>query len=87
MPGKKNDKDCAVDWASCTSNGQCCSGFCTDAGLCTVHPNEMKDCFNGWRACYLNEQCCSGYCTLVSQELWLEWVLLVEGHSKMANGK
>lgn len=47
---------CFSDTLSCTTNAQCCSGFCGD-GICRPSP-----CANLTGACSTDQQCCSGFC-------------------------
>ena len=76
--GSSADAACLAGWEDCTSNDQCCSGFCTGSGMCsdeetkdtpkkkTVVEEVIKedaDYLAGWEDCKSNDQCCSGFCT------------------------
>ena len=53
--------DCLEDGADCTTNRDCCSGFCDPSTL--TCRQDITDCLEYGMPCQLPEECCSGECS------------------------
>ncbi len=53
----ENCPECQIEGQSCSSDGECCAGNCTDEGVCG------PGCRPQGATCNESSQCCSGTCT------------------------